>query len=157
MDIAKDPFLLTTEELVNRSSVIVVAKQDEPAWHHHEIIFFEQSKENVLPYKQTRFHFKVSETLLGNISSTASIEVIEADTSMRQTEHYNYHAKNMTMSIASQRYAQKCEAKDAEPRILFLQQDGEEFSFIVRGGFEGIELIDEVRGLIKKTHTSRFF
>ena len=157
MTVANDPFLLTTEELVNRSSVIVVAKQDEPAWHHHEIIFFGRSKENVLPYKQTRFHYKVSETLLGDISSGSSIEIIEADTSMHQTEHYNYHAEKMTMSIAWQRYAQKYETHDGEPGILFLQQDNDGLSFIVQGGFEGIQALDEVRVLIEKSHRSRFF
>ena len=157
-----DPSLITLKNLVFRSRIIVVATRQVPAFHSHKVFFFDSSVKDILPYNQSRFHFTIDDVLLGYASIDDGsiddyIEVIEADSNMRQTEHYNYHVNNMTMSNHCQRYAQKFEETEGEPRILFLQEYNDELSYIVNGGDEGLQAVDEVREIIRKKNYTDLF
>jgi hypothetical protein len=134
----------TLYDLVRCSQCIVIATQENPPWHIREIPYSGGDSENVPPYKQTVFHYRVIKTLFGSDLTDHSIEVIEADTGTHQNEHFKYHAMNMTMCIAWQYYASKYDVNDADPRILFLCKENGELAHVNHTGYEGVQAEDEV-------------
>lgn len=142
----------TLTGLVSESRVIVVATPENPETREREIHFKVPPDKSALPYKQTLFRYRVNEVLLGEIPSGTIIEVVEANTQMRQRESYNYDVYGKTMSIAWRRYVPQSQPAENTPHILFLRGNAgnkdSDLEFIAQGGLEGIQAREEVVRLI---------
>ncbi|MDH5178156.1 MAG: hypothetical protein OEZ39_01960 [Gammaproteobacteria bacterium] len=159
------------QEIIYRGGHVVVAEPDEPFMRINLIHFDDKvnqlresatgfTVDDVPPWQQHIFRFRVVSVLSGNLLPDARIEVIEADSDSSQSAHFKYCAMRMNVSSDHNLYAQQFEFADDAPRILFLRElfspgfgrDSPDrgFEFIARGGMEGLDALESVQTLLEK-------